>query len=508
MSERNYGRPKSAAAKSYSSAFLSRELEEISSSNKLGDENLEIQHWSAQYFALFYSRYRSHLIRHASKVLRDHDTAEEVVQDAFLYLLTSLPELESELDVLKFLKWKTRMLALDVVRAQQRRGITLDLPDDVASDGFDPSAPLLRADDAALVSLALSKLDPRYREAILQSVDSKQSTAETAQKFGLSENGYRQLLFRARKAFREAFIGSASSEGKSISELLSIAARKAAKSQVTPVLVVVLIFAAGLSTSLWQQPLMESPVATVRADGANTAPEDNIEPKSQPSITESIGDPENTEIIGAPLAGPLEGESWVFEPNENVESPRGTPSREPAEARVNAKGSSSENAANDEPGASRARELRENARIALTGNLAIEGLTELQTYTPRLEETSETRLLTTSLTEGLGVSIGLSQMSDQTTLDFLVLTINDPLTQNEFLVIPTNTYQAFEQGGGTSVLRIWATDFLAGDTGGKYENVAFDVEFPNQTFIEIAIEIQDDLSRSKISFRFLDSEDI
>ena len=58
------------------------------------------------------------------------------------------------------------------------------------------------------------------------------------------------------------------------------------------------------------------------------------------------------------------------------------------------------------------------------------------------------------------------------------------------------------------MLRIWATDFLAGDTGGKFENVTFDVEFPNQTFIEIAIEIQDDLSKSKISFRFLDSEDI
>jgi RNA polymerase sigma-70 factor (ECF subfamily) len=46
---------------------------------------------------------------------------------------------------------------------------------------------------------------------------------------GLSNNAFRQLLFRARASFRQALVGEAETAGKSISEILSIAARKAAQ---------------------------------------------------------------------------------------------------------------------------------------------------------------------------------------------------------------------------------------------------------------------------------------
>ena len=69
-----------------------------------------LKDWSAADFANIYTRYRPHLERHARRWLRSQTQVDEVVQDAFLYLMVTLPELDSELGVLRFLKWKVNCL--------------------------------------------------------------------------------------------------------------------------------------------------------------------------------------------------------------------------------------------------------------------------------------------------------------------------------------------------------------------------------------------------------------
>jgi RNA polymerase sigma-70 factor (ECF subfamily) len=56
------------------------------------DENVDgnLKNWTAQDFASIYVRFRPHLERHARRYLTNPVQAEEVVQDAFLYLMTSL----------------------------------------------------------------------------------------------------------------------------------------------------------------------------------------------------------------------------------------------------------------------------------------------------------------------------------------------------------------------------------------------------------------------------------
>jgi len=70
-------------------------LEESMASLGMGDLDSEhgviLKDWSAQDFANIYVRFRPHLISHARKFLRAETQAEEVVQDAFLYLMTALP---------------------------------------------------------------------------------------------------------------------------------------------------------------------------------------------------------------------------------------------------------------------------------------------------------------------------------------------------------------------------------------------------------------------------------
>jgi RNA polymerase sigma-70 factor (ECF subfamily) len=154
---------------------------------------------------------------------------DEVVQDAFLYLMVSLPELDSEIGVLRFLKWKTRLLALDVIRASGRAYInSIDDVQEPASDDPEISSSLEQQDDAAVVKLALSKLNPRHREVLIASMYEEKSTEQIAAQVGLSENATRQLIFRARAAFKKTLIGDVDTTGMSAAAILSVAARKAA----------------------------------------------------------------------------------------------------------------------------------------------------------------------------------------------------------------------------------------------------------------------------------------
>jgi RNA polymerase sigma factor (sigma-70 family) len=144
--------------------------------------------------------------------------------------MTTLPELDSEVGVLKFLKWKTRLLALDVIRLNSRASFApIDDVPEMEAKVDDFNLELERADDAAIVAMALAKLQPRHREALIATMYEEKSQEAVAAQMNLSDNALRQLLFRARSSFKKALIGEAETQGKSMSEILSIAARKAAK---------------------------------------------------------------------------------------------------------------------------------------------------------------------------------------------------------------------------------------------------------------------------------------
>jgi RNA polymerase sigma-70 factor (ECF subfamily) len=192
-------------------------------------KQVKLAEWSAQDFSSIYLRFRPHLERHARRFLSNPSQVDEVVQDAFLYLMVSLPELDSEIGVLRFLKWKTRLLALDVIRASGRAYInSIDDVQEPASNDPEVSINLEQQDDAAVVRLALSKLNPRHREVLIASMYEEKTTEQIASQVGLSENATRQLIFRARAAFKKALIGDVDTTGMSAAAILSVAARKAA----------------------------------------------------------------------------------------------------------------------------------------------------------------------------------------------------------------------------------------------------------------------------------------
>ena len=212
-----------------------------------------LRQWTAEDFASIHVRFRPHLERHARRYLSNSLQAEEVVQEAFLYLMTALPEIDNELGVLKFLKWKVRLLCFDVLRHSSRAKEVSVAHDLEQSSDQDLLADFEREEDNAVIRLALSRLNPRHREALIASVYQDKSASQIGNQIGLSENATRQLLFRAKKAFRLALVGEAEIAGKSLAEVLSIATKKAVLdgkrgSIVVGSLVIVVAMGMGLSS--------------------------------------------------------------------------------------------------------------------------------------------------------------------------------------------------------------------------------------------------------------------
>ena len=221
---------------------------------------LVLRNWTGQDFANIYVRFYPHVLRQAKRYLTNHSQAEEITQDAFLYLMTSLPEVDSETGVLKLLKWKVRLLALDLIKTNSQASFApIDNQPELSIDDSALSLELERADDAAIVALALAKLEPRQREALVASLYEEKATAQVAAQLGLNENATRQLVFRAKAAFKKALVGEVETRGLTVSEIISVAARKASKDSgkyvsVASVLLLVLAVSIGVLPNLATSP--------------------------------------------------------------------------------------------------------------------------------------------------------------------------------------------------------------------------------------------------------------
>ena len=270
------------------------------------DEDLQplvLRDWSAQDFANIYVRFHPHVLRQAKRYLTNHSQAEEVTQDAFLYLMTSLPEVDSEVGVLKLLKWKVRFLALDLIKSNSQVSFApIDDQPELSIDDSALSLELERADDAAIVALALAKLEPRQREALVASLYEEKSYSQVAAQLGLNENATRQLLFRAKAAFKKALVGEAETKGLTVSQIISVAARKASKEagkyiSVASGFVLVLAISIGVLPNLGTAPTQltaDAPVTAINppateaesVEEAYTEPSENLASEPQQALAD------------------------------------------------------------------------------------------------------------------------------------------------------------------------------------------------------------------------------
>ena len=166
-------------------------------------------------FAGLYLRHRSSFTAHARRYLRDPRDADEVVQEAFLRLFLAMPELETELQALAYCRRTITNLCIDRYRADARRPRLVALEgaplDELAED--DPGDPVVRAEDAALVREALSKLPELHRAALVMREIEEKPLPVIADELDVAEDSVKHLLFRARRTLRKLLAGTSVAPG-------------------------------------------------------------------------------------------------------------------------------------------------------------------------------------------------------------------------------------------------------------------------------------------------------
>jgi RNA polymerase sigma-70 factor (ECF subfamily) len=438
-----------------------------------------LKDWTAADFASIYVRFRPHLERHAKRFLVNPSQVEEVVQDAFLYLMTTLPELDSELGVLKFLKWKTRLLALDVIRANSRASFApLDEQPEIAAKVDEFSLELERADDAAIVALALAKLQPRHREALIATLYEEKASEVVAAQMGLNENAFRQLLFRARSAFKKALVGEAETAGLRVSEILSIAARKAAKESgkyisAAGAFLLVLAISIGVLPNL-SQPAQEQISASAPAGPSTEAPDT--------SDANSSGDADGSSGAAAPVSvneTEAEAETSIETVVEVSESAgqlvaETVGSQESAQTPVavasNQERDVLESFMNDALDASAVVLLSRNTSVTVT-------------------QSSDTLSGNLTLSNASGLTAYLSyDLSTEQGIQYSWFSIE--VGGNTFVAVPqAQASQLIRNQDGSTTLHFVSTDLLIGDTKGDFDFIASDDSAVSSGALRIQIEI-------------------
>ena len=151
----------------------------------------------------FLGRYSGSLLRFVGKLLRDHEAAQDVVQETFLQVVRR-PQRLLEVDSChNWLLRVARNLGVTRIRRDARaRKHTAVLKERLAAQPAPAASPAqaLEAEELnAMVRAAINELDSRHREVVLLKMQEEKSYREIAEITGLTVTNVGYLLHRAMK---------------------------------------------------------------------------------------------------------------------------------------------------------------------------------------------------------------------------------------------------------------------------------------------------------------------
>jgi RNA polymerase sigma factor (sigma-70 family) len=194
--------------------------------------------WTVADLSALYLESRSSLISQARRMLRNEQDATEVVQEAFLKFILAAPELDTKERALAYIRTSINNLSLNVIRAKGNRPNLIPIDSDtsqarlaeIASENYIPAdASISAAEDAAIIKLALSKLSPAERAALVMWEVEGRSTQEIAKELGIKESAVRHTVSRARASLRKVLSELVIDEARGLTalDLLSTTYKKA-----------------------------------------------------------------------------------------------------------------------------------------------------------------------------------------------------------------------------------------------------------------------------------------
>jgi RNA polymerase sigma factor (sigma-70 family) len=238
--------------------------------SKLANNLTETKVWTVADLSALYLESRSSLLSQARRMLRNDQDANEVVQEAFLKFMLAAPELDTKERALAYIRATINNLSLNVIRARGSRPNLVALDSEssqerlsqIATENYIPAdASISAAEDAAIIKLALSKLSPAERAALVMWEVEGRSTAEIAKELGIKESAVRHTVSRARASLRKVLSELVIDEERGLTalDLLSTTYKKATElagksSKIALTFILVLTAFLGLNSLTGNEP--------------------------------------------------------------------------------------------------------------------------------------------------------------------------------------------------------------------------------------------------------------
>jgi RNA polymerase sigma factor (sigma-70 family) len=247
--------------------------------------------WSVADFGVFYTENAAELRAHATRILKDTNRAEEVVQDALIKFMLAAPELSSAEHALGYLHRTIENLCVDIFRLEGRRPNLVVLDDAQAEieanwiDNEDHADVISAADDAAIIRQALALLSPAERTALVMWEMEGRTTEEIASALNIKESAVRHTLSRARASMRRILTEIVIDEERGLTalDMLSTTYKRAgeiAKKSSSVALSLVLVMAAflGFNSMTGNESNVASTKIVAQAPAKSAAPSTSATP--------------------------------------------------------------------------------------------------------------------------------------------------------------------------------------------------------------------------------------
>ena len=265
--------------------------------------------WSVADFGVFYTENAAELRAHATRILKDTNRAEEVVQDALIKFMLAAPELSSAEHALGYLHRTIENLCVDIFRLEGRRPNLVVLDDAQAEieanwiDNEDHADVISAADDAAIIRQALALLSPAERTALVMWEMEGRTTEEIASALNIKESAVRHTLSRARASMRRILTEIVIDEERGLTalDMLSTTYKRAgeiAKKSSSVALSLVLVMAAflgfnsmtGNESNLTQTKIVAQAPAKPAAPSASATPSNPAAPADVAPTADAVAE--------------------------------------------------------------------------------------------------------------------------------------------------------------------------------------------------------------------------
>lgn len=158
-------------------------------------------------FRMLAGRYQNRGYWVALNIVKDPESAADVVQDAFVKIIRSGSSFDP---AQSFRTWFFRILsntAIDSLRRAKKRAVTpIDEMDDIASESGHPGQEMADRSLAKKIAETMADLPPKYRQALVLRDIEGLSCIEIAEALDLTHSTARWRIHHARKMFQKIWI--------------------------------------------------------------------------------------------------------------------------------------------------------------------------------------------------------------------------------------------------------------------------------------------------------------